>query len=424
MDGGSNLFKQQRLQSFRAAGECRTRIRSRTPPGGCGPRWLRLRFGAVLKPSQWNKAEGGSTSSEGSPRKPMKREHHSHHVPRSAPFVEVRRGSIVESRHRGHVAAVDGEGRLVASLGEPEMVTYLRSSAKPFQAVPLVTSGAADRFRLTETELAIACGSHSGEDVHVETVAAMLKKIGLDESFLKCGVHEPFDRATAERLRERGERPGILRNNCSGKHTGMLLLSRHLGTPSENYDAPDGLVQQAILHAVSQFSGVSAEEIAVGIDGCGVPVFGIPVRSMALMYARLVAPPEDFDEATRGACVRLVAAMTAHPEMVGGTVERFDTEVIRAGHGSLISKIGAEGVYTAGVLPCDGWPKGLGVAFKIEDGEDKRARSTVAIESLRQLGVLDEDADKALDPYASFPVRNHRGVVVGEIRASFELKRA
>jgi L-asparaginase II len=344
-------------------------------------------------------------------------------IPEAAPLVEVRRGPIVESRHRGHVAAVDCEGKLVAALGEPETVTYLRSSAKPFQAVPLVTCGAADRFRLTEAELAIACGSHSGEDLHAATVARMLEKGELDESFLKCGVHEPYDRATAERLRARGESPGVLRNNCSGKHTGMLLLSRHLGAPPEAYDDPSGPVQQAILRTVSQFSGHPEAEIAVGTDGCGVPVFGVSVRSMALMYARLIAPPPEFEEATRDACRRLVAAMTGHPEMVGGTRERFDTEVMRAGRGRVVSKIGAEGVYTAGVLPCERWPKGLALAFKIEDGEDRRARSTIAIESLRQLGVLDEDALRSLSPYANFPVLNHRGEIVGQIQPSFELKR-
>ena len=354
----------------------------------------------------------------------MSTDEQSQHVPRTAPLVEVRRGPIVESRHRGHLAAVDGRSRLVASLGEPETVTYLRSSAKPFQAVPVLTSGAADRFRLTEAELAVACGSHSGEDLHAETVARMLEKIGLDESFLKCGVHEPFDRATAERLRLRGESPGVLRNNCSGKHTGMLVLSRHLGVRPETYDDPAGPVQQAILHAVSQFSGAPAGQIAVGTDGCGVPVFGVAVHAMALMYARLVAPPESFDEATRDACVRLVAAMTARPELVGGTLERFDTQVMRAGAGLVVSKIGAEGVYTAGVLPCERWPDGLGLAFKIEDGEDRRARSTIAIEALRQLGVLDENAFKALSPYASFAVNNHRGEIVGQIRASFRLQRA
>jgi L-asparaginase II len=336
-------------------------------------------------------------------------------------LVEVRRGPVVESRHRGHVAAVDGEGRLVATLGEPETVTYLRSSAKPFQAVPVITSGAADRFGLTDAELAVACGSHSGEDLHVGVVARMLQKVGLDESFLKCGVHDPFDRATAERLRRHGESPGVLRNNCSGKHTGMLVLARHLDAPPEAYDDPAGPVQQAILHTVSQFSGVPAEEVALGTDGCGVLVFGVSVYTMALMYARLVAPAAGFDEPAGGACARLVTAMTQYPELVGGTVERFDTEVMRAVRGLVVSKIGAEGVYTAGVLPCERWPKGLGLAFKIEDGEDKRARSTIAIESLRQLGVLDEDAKKSLSPYASFPILNHRSEKVGEIRATFEL---
>jgi L-asparaginase II len=353
----------------------------------------------------------------------MSREDESSNVPQSAPLVEVRRGRIVESRHRGHIAAVDGEGTLVASLGEPETVTYLRSSAKPHQAIPLVASGAADRFRFDDAEIAIACGSHSGEDVHVETVAGMLKKIGLDESFLKCGVHEPFDRATAERLRERGEQPGILRNNCSGKHTGMLALALHLGAPAEAYDHLDSPVQQAILRAVSQFSGIPVETLAVGVDGCGVPVFGMPVRAMGLMYVRLVSPPDEFDDATRRACERLVGAMTARPELVGGTNERFDTEVMRALRGRAISKIGAEGIYTAGVRPCAEWPRGLGLAFKIEDGEDRRARSTVAIKSLRQLGVLDENARKALAPYASFPIKNHRGDFVGEILPSFELRR-
>jgi L-asparaginase II len=354
----------------------------------------------------------------------MTKEDDNENVPRAAALVEVWRGPIVESRHRGYVAAVDGDGRLVARAGEPETVTYLRSSAKPFQAVPLLTSGAAERFGFDESEVAVACGSHSGQDVHAATVARMLAKVGLEEGALKCGVHEPFDRATAAALRERGEAPGVLRNNCSGKHTGMLALAVHLGAPPETYDRADGPVQQAILRAVARFSGLNVEEVAVGTDGCGVPVFGMPVRAMALMYARLSAPPSDFDEETRRACARLTTAMVSHPEMVGGTVERFDTEVMRVCRGRVVSKIGAEGVYTAGVLPCERWPRGLGLAFKIEDGEDRRARSTIAIESLRQLGVLDEDARKELLPYATFPVKNHRGENVGEIRASFKLERA
>lgn len=340
-------------------------------------------------------------------------------VRQPAPLVEVRRGAIVESRHRGHVVAVEADGKIVAQLGAPETVTYLRSSAKPHQAVPLIASGAADRFGFTPPEIAVACGSHNGEPIHIETVARMLGKIGLNEGALKCGVHEPFSREVARDLRERGERPNVLHNNCSGKHTGMLALALHLGAPPESYDDPDNPVQQLITRAVSQFSDTATDEIAIGVDGCGVPVFGVSIRAMGLMYARLVAPPADVDGETRAACERIVAAMTSHPEMVGGTAERFDTEMMRAAR--VVSKVGAEGVYTAAILPCEEWPRGLGVAFKIEDGEDRRARPTVAIETLRQLRVLNDDALDALAPYAAFPMRNHRGDTVGEVRPAFDL---
>ena len=342
-------------------------------------------------------------------------------IPTPAPLVEVTRGSITESRHRGHVVAVDGDGQIVAQLGAPETVTYLRSSAKPLQAIPLVATGAADRFKFSPQEIAVACGSHSGERLHEETVAAMLDKIGLEAGALKCGAHEPFSREAALELRERGEQPRVLQNNCSGKHTGMLALALHLGAPTETYDQPDNPVQLAIARTVAEFSGVPLEDIAIGVDGCGVPVFGVTVRAMALMYARLVAPPAGFDAQTRAACTRLVSAMRARPELVGGTKERFDTELMRAAPG-VISKVGAEGVYTVGVEPCAAWPRGLGLALKIEDGEDRRARPTVVIESLRQLGVLNTTVLEQLAPYSKFAVRNHRGDAVGEVRASFELE--
>ncbi|HEV7904407.1 MAG TPA: asparaginase [Pyrinomonadaceae bacterium] len=342
-------------------------------------------------------------------------------IPTPAPLVEVTRGSITESRHRGHVVAVDGDGQIVARLGAPETVTYLRSSAKPLQAVPLVASGAADRFGFTPQEIAVACGSHSGESIHEETVAAMLRKIGLDASALKCGVHEPFSKEATLELRERREPPRVLQNNCSGKHTGMLALALHLGGATETYDQPSNPAQLAIARTVAEFSGIPLEDIAVGVDGCGVPVFGITVRAMALAYARLVAPPGGFDAATRDAATRIVAAMRTHPELVGGTRERLDTELMRAAAG-VISKVGAEGVYTVGVEPSARWPRGLGLALKIEDGEDRRARPTVVIESLRQLGILDDAALDALAPYSKFTVLNHRGDAVGEVRASFELE--
>lgn len=343
-------------------------------------------------------------------------------IPPAEPLVEVRRGSITESRHRGHVVAVDGDGGIVARLGSPETVTYLRSSAKPFQAIPLVASGAADHFHFTEKEIAIACASHNGETIHIETVAGMLRKIGLDAGALKCGAHEPYSPEAARRLRERVEEPTVLHNNCSGKHAGMLALALHLGAPIETYDRADNEVQRQITSCVSQFSGMPVEEIAIGIDGCGVPTFGVSVRAMALMYARLVTVPADFDDATRAACRRIVSAMTKYPEMIGGRAERLDTILMQAARGGVVSKVGAEGVYTAAVLPCDEYRRGLGFAFKIEDGDDRRARPTVVIEAMRQLGVFKRDALEAVKPYASFPVLNRRGDVVGEVRASFQLK--
>jgi L-asparaginase II len=345
-------------------------------------------------------------------------------IPEPESLVEVRRGSITESRHRGHIIAVDADGQVVARLGVPEMLTYLRSSAKPFQSLPLVSSGAADRFGFTEKEIAIACASHNGEPIHTEAVTGMLRKIGLDESALKCGAHEPFSAEAAAALRERGEKPGVLHNNCSGKHTGMLALALHLGAPTETYDEPGNPVQLMIGRTIEQFSGVPLEDIAVGVDGCGAPVFGVTVRAMALMYARLVVPPESWPKKTRRAASRIVSAMIAYPEMIGGRAERLDTVLMRAAEGGLVSKVGAEGVYTAGVLPSARWPRGLGLAFKIEDGEDRRARPTVVIEALRQLGVLDEAALCKLVPYRSFTIRNHRGDDVGRVQAKFELERA
>jgi L-asparaginase II len=339
------------------------------------------------------------------------------------PLVEVRRGPIIESRHRGHVIAVDGDGTVIASLGAPEMITYLRSSAKPFQALPLLLSGAADRFGFSEQELALACASHNGEPIHVEAAASMLRKIGLAPSDLKCGVHWPFSSEVVQELRERRLQPNVLHNNCSGKHAGMLAVALQLGAPIGTYDHPDSPVQQGIERIVARFAGIERAQLAIGIDGCGVPVFGMSVRSMALMYARLVSPPPEFEPQFRDACRRIVHAMTTYPEFVGGAHERLDTLMIRAAGGKLISKIGAEGVYTVGVLPSDRWPKGLGLALKIEDGEDRRARPTVVIEALRQLAVLDDSALEALAPYRSFPIQNHRGDLVGEVRPDFELSR-
>jgi L-asparaginase II len=345
----------------------------------------------------------------------------SQQIPVAEPLVEVRRGAITESRHRGHVVVVEPDGEIIAKLGAPETVTFLRSSAKPLQALPLLVSGAAERFGFTDKEVALACASHNGEPIHTELAASMLEKIGLGPEALRCGVHEPYSLEVAGKLRQLGQSPNVLQNNCSGKHVGMLAVAKHLGAPIENYDSPENPVQKAIADAVSQFTDVLVTDMAVGVDGCAAPIFGVTVKAMALAYARLISPPAAFDKATRDACERIVRVMSSYPELIGGTSDRLDTELMRAAPGMLISKVGADGVYTAGIKPSEQWPRGLGVALKIEDGDDKRARPPVVIESLRQLGVLKDESLEAVARYAFFPVQNRRGDVVGEIRASFRL---
>jgi L-asparaginase II len=257
--------------------------------------------------------------------------------------------------------------------------------------------------------------------MHVETAQAMLDKVGLNESDLKCGAHEPFSVEVARELIRSGQEPRPLQNNCSGKHAAMLALAKHLGAPTASYYEWDHPVQHAVAKVVSQFCDVPLDQMKIASDGCGVPVFGLPVRSMALGYARLISPADRFDTATCDASRRIVAAMIKFPEMIGGSKDRLDTELIKAGKGRLISKIGAEGVYTVGVLPCAEWPKGLGLALKIDDGDDRRARPPAVIEALKQLNVLGDDDLTKLSAYASIPITNRRGERVGEARAAFEL---
>jgi len=250
----------------------------------------------------------------------------------------------------------------------------------------------------------------------------MLRKLGLDENALKCGAHEPYSEETARLLRERGEQPSPLHNNCSGKHAGMLALALQLGAPVEKYDEPSSPVQRAVGRVIEQFSDTPLKDIVVGTDGCGVPSFGVTVRAMALMAVRLVVPRTGWEAGTREACRRVVSAMRRHPEMVEGTGQ-MDTEIMLRTKGRVVSKVGAEGVYTAGVSPCEEWPRGLGVAFKLEDGDrEERARPVAAVEALRRLGVLRADELGALSRFAGTTLCNHRGDRVGEVRAAFELK--
>jgi len=332
-------------------------------------------------------------------------------------LAKVFRGDTLESVHRGHLVVMDGEGQIVHSLGEANLVTYFRSAAKPFQALPMIVSGAAEHFDFTDDEIAMACASHSGEPFHVEIVARMLEKIGCAEGDLKCGIHLPFNDAEANRLLRSGEHATPLQNNCSGKHTAMLAFAKHIGADLKTYDAIDNPIQQEILKTVAAFAELPPGEVRIGIDGCAAPNFALPLSAMALCFANLINPPDTFGEDVKNACSRIVAAMRDHPRLIGGT-ERLDTMIMDAAPGKMISKVGAEGVWLCAVLPNDIFTSGLAIALKIDDGDDRRCRPVAAVEALRQLGVLPEDALRDISP---MKIKNRRGDLVGRIEASFKL---
>ncbi len=337
------------------------------------------------------------------------------------PLVEVWRGDTLESLHHGALAVADASGHLLAWQGDPEAVTFLRSSAKPLQALPLVESGAADHFALTDPELAVVCASHAGTEAHVATVAGLQRRVGVEEADLQCGAHPPFDRQAAARLREAGREPTPNHHNCSGKHTGMLALARFLGAPLETYLAPQHPVQRHILEAVAAMAGLEPEKVRLGIDGCSAPNFALPLRAVATAYARL-ADPAGLPERRAEACRRVFRAMTAHPEMVGGPGS-FDTALMQAFPGRVLAKGGAEG-FQALALPAGALPgqPALGVALKIADGDAaRRARSLAALAVLQALGLEAALEQESLAPFGPRPLTNYGGLTVGELRPRVRL---
>jgi L-asparaginase II len=330
-------------------------------------------------------------------------------------LAKVVRGETLESLHRGHLIIVDGNGETLYKIGNPETVTFMRSSAKPFQVLPFLLSGGAEHFSFTDDEIALACGSHSGEDFHLETAAKMLAKCGLREQDLRCGSHLPFSESVANAMIKADKLPNQLHNNCSGKHAAMLAFCKYINADLTTYEDFNHPIQRQILEIVKQFC--EFKDVKLAVDGCAAPNFALPISAMAKGFAKLVFPPQTFDKKLKNACERIVAAMTNFPQNVGGT-ERLDTLIMQELKGQIICKIGAEGVWLAGILPCEKYKSGLGIAFKIEDGDDKRARAAVAIELLRQLQLLD---NKQLAKFSPMEMTNRRGDVVGQIEASFKI---
>ena len=340
-----------------------------------------------------------------------------------AAMIEVTRGPIVESVHFGAAAVVDTTGRLVAHFGDPDTVTYLRSSAKPLQLLPFMELGGAEAFDLSDRQVAVMCASHSGTDDHVAVIRSIQQKIGVTEANLMCGVHMPGDEKTVLAMIKRGEEPTPLRHNCSGKHTGMLAQAvlRHL--PIEDYINPAHPVQTLILQTFAEMCGVTVAEMPLGTDGCSAPVFAVSLRSAALGYARL-CEPDSLTPRRAVACRRITRSMTSNPDMIAGP-ERFDTNLMAVCRGKIVTKGGAEGYQAIGVMPGVLGPgsSALGITIKISDGDEtSRARTLASIEILRQLGALTDSELKALAQYDVRPVHNWRKLEVGEIRPCFKLE--
>jgi L-asparaginase II len=318
--------------------------------------------------------------------------------------VLVTRGGGIESRHRVHAAVVDADDTLIGRAREPGTVTMWRSCAKPFQVMPLLASGGFDEIGWGDDELVLACASHGGEPEHVAIAESMLRDLGLEEGDLACGPHEPLSPRGARVLRESGERPTRLHNNCSGKHAAMLARSSVGGWPAEGYEREDHPVQRGALAEVARWTGVPASEIVLAVDGCGVVVFGLPLEAMARAYARLATAAERGDEIP----ARITRAIATRPFLFGGT-DRFDSLLVEETGGRVISKIGAEGVHSVAVLD-----QRVGFAVKVEDGAT-RAQYPAVLHVLELLGALPDRFSPRLAEYARTRIRNTRGEVVGEL---------
>jgi L-asparaginase II len=333
------------------------------------------------------------------------------------PLAAVIRGDVAESVHHGAIAVVDSSGSLLASAGDPDTVTFLRSAAKPVQVLPLLESGAAERFRFTEEEIAVMIGSHGGETTHLDAVRSILKKAGLDQNTLRCGAHAPMHPLAAHELRARGEAPTVLHNNCSGKHAAMLAQAVHLGDPIETYLEPDHPVQVRIRAAVMALADVSTDRLRMAVDGCSAPTFALSIRHAAQMFARLLSP-DGLGDGLGEAARRAVAAMRAHPTMIAGT-ERLCTSLMESTGERLVAKIGAEGFYGLGF---ERRGKGVGIAIKVADGNGRRARHSVALGVLEGLGLLTREKAHELRSRFVGVRRNRRGLTVGRVETLFDLK--
>jgi L-asparaginase II len=324
-------------------------------------------------------------------------------------------GYTVENIHAGSVAVVDSAGRLLWSAGDPNYMTFTRSALKPFQALPFILDGGPARFGITRDELALLCASHSGEDKHLKGVQSILNKIGLDESHLECGCAAPLYYDTVGKPAPARARWRSIHHNCSGKHSGFLAWCRLHGTRTGGYVDPVHPLQQAIRATLAEAVQIAPANMPSGIDGCSAPNFALPLSRLAQLYARMAQGARD--PQLGGAMGDLFDAMTGRPDLVSGEA-RSDLLLMTAGGGDWVCKVGADAVQTIGVRSA-----GIGIAIKIGDG-GSRALHTATYSVLEQLGLLNDARRGVLEQFRQPPVRNARGVVAGDIRPVFTLRRA
>ena len=340
------------------------------------------------------------------------------------PVLELTRGKVVESVHFGSIAIMNSHGVLISFHGDPNGIHFLRSSAKPFQAIPLIENNGQTKWQLSKEEIAIFCASHTGTNHHVEVLTKLQEKLKVTEDDLLCGIHPPVDTKTRETMLKQNIPPTPNRHKCSGKHTNMLALAKLMKAPLNEYISPNHPIQEEILKTFGEMCLLNPGEILQGTDGCSAPVFAIPLKNAALGYARLCDPWELHPKRAH-ACRIITDAMMSHPEMVSGP-GKFDTRLMDVTSGKIISKGGAEGYQLICIMPdvLEPGSPGLGIAIKISDGDARnRSRPAVALEILRQLGAISFQELDSLSEYGpELPVRNWRNLVVGKAYPTFELE--
>ena len=329
-----------------------------------------------------------------------------------SPLVTAYRGGNTDGVYYGSVAVTDSTGRLLFSYEEPDYKAFLRSSVKMFQAIPVVLSGAAERFGFGDAELSICCASHTGASYHLEAAAGILRKTGLDPSALRCGAHEPADRTERDRLIRENEAPSQLHNNCSGKHAGMLATCLAQGWPLESYLEIDHPLQIWIHELISEYAGVPRRELVTAMDGCSLPTCYLPIATISTMLARFV------ERAGRdGAEQRILAATAACPEMIQ-EAGAFDTELTRVLAGRGIAKRGAMAIHVVGVDTDRYGP--IGITVKLEDGNNDSVPIAV-MSVLKQIGILSESQHQELRRFETIHLANWRGIDVGDMEPTFIL---